>query len=303
MSVPSKVKFHITEAGPKKCVALIACPKSPEEAHYDNYLDAARAYEAQLAEANNSFEELSKPASIEYEDLLIPQDEDVENATYTIKDYFYKGAGPLAKDIGKIHRDLWFDNQVENVADVSSEDLDKLEDLRAQRVSADALTARQIDDSIEEIVSEYRNQDVSERYSEFLDEQVGDSPEIAQLAWKIAEPQAKTKVFARALENRVSIPAPISREFERIWNADEFTPGSQKFMEKTLATTAERRKALIASKNQEALANEYGFANAKQAMYSFNVSTMMIRKYHRMRGRNNPVTVDTVVDKLGLFKD
>jgi len=303
MSVPNRVKFHITEAGPKKCVAQTSCPLSPDDAHYDNYLDAARAYEAELEESMGSFETISKQTAIDYNDLKLPQDEDLEQAMIAIKDHFFRGEGSFGSMIGDLHRELWFDNQLENVADVSYEDSSRLEELRSQLSTADPKTAQVIKADIEVIVADYRNTDTFERYSELLDDELEASDKVGQLAWRIAEPDAKRKVFGRALEQRVTVPGPISREFERIWNADEFTPGSQKFMEKELQATLEKRRVLIQSPNQEAYANELGFPNARQAMYRFDSSMRKIRKYHRTRGRSNPLTVDTVVDKLGLFND
>jgi hypothetical protein len=303
MSVPSRVKFHITEAGPKKCVAVKACPISSDEAHYDNYLDAARAYEAELEESMGNFESISKPVAIEYEDLQLPQDEDVEQGMLVIKDYFFRGESSYGPKIGELHRDLWFDNQIENVADVSYEDRQQLADLRSQLAKATPKEAEELQAELDAVVANYRVTKVFERYSEFLDEKLQDSDKAGQIAWQLAEPEAKLKVFGRALEQRVTIPAPISREFERIWNSDEFTPGSQRFMEKDLRTTVEKRKNLIQSANQEAYANQLGFPNARQAMYQLDGAMRRIRKYHRTRGRSNPLTVNTVVDNLGLFKD
>ena len=303
MSVPDKVTFHITQAGPRMCATVAACPRPVDDPHFDNYLEAARAYEAELASVASSPEALIGSATITYDDLLVPQDDDIENAMYTIAGHCYRGMGPLSEEVGELHRDLWFDNQVENIAEVAPDDLRTLHELRAERAAAGTRSTRQLDAEIEAVVAAYRSDSVLHRYSAFLDERIKDSPEIARLAWKIAVPVARAKSFARALENRIPVPAAISAAFERIWNADAFTPGSQRFMEKELRSTVERRTALLKSPDRQAFADQHGFPNAKALMFSWNVAMLKIRKYYPVRGRNNPATVNTVIEALGLFTD
>ena len=311
MSVPNKVRFHITEAGPKKCVAVKACPKAPDATHYDNYVDAARAYEKDLASSNSSFApKLSKSSNMSYESLQSPQADDLERTKMQVKGYFYTGSGEMASEIGAIHRELWFDNQIENIVAISSEDLQKLKDLRKEAIDVKAANApgafsksRDIKASIEEVLSTYRGRESYGPYKEFLESHFQNSPEIQGFITKFATPIARSKVFSRALENNVAIPQELSLEFETIWNSDEFTPGSQTFMEKEIRVAANKKERLLTSSNQEALASELGFPNFKQASFTLTDQIDKLRDYHTHRGRNYPKTVNAVIQKFNLFQD
>ena len=285
------------------CASEAGCARPAGDPHFGNYLEAARTYEAELASDGSSPETLIGSTTITFDELLSPQDEDIVDAMYDIAYHCYQGTGPLDEEVGELHRDLWFDNQVENITEVAPDDLRTLHELRAQRAAADTGSTGRLEADIEATVAEYRSDAALHRYSAFLYELIKDSPESRRLAWKMAVPRARAKSFSRAFESRIPVPAAISAAFEQIWNADAFTPGSQQFLEKVLRSTAERRAALLESPDRQAFADQHGFPTAKALIYDCNVTQLMNRKYYAVRGRNNPATVNTVVETLGLFTD
>lgn len=309
MSIPNRVKFHITESGPKRCVAVKACPKSPDDAHFESYREAAKAYEKDLAEANGIFATaVSKKLS--YKALQIPQPDDIEKAELGVKGYFYDGKGPLSKDAGELHRELWFDNQIENVVAVAPEDLEQLVALRAQIAEKRANGAlstysevKELQLQVENIVANYRGRESYGPYKEFLDGHLSDSQEAQELIRKHATIFAKERIFSRALEYRTPVPSNVSYEFEKVWNGDAFTPGSRSAIEKGLRNIVDKQQALEASPNQEAYANKLGYPSFKQASFMLRSELGVLRSYHHFRGRNYPRTVRLVTRKLELFKD
>lgn len=311
MSVPNRVKFHITEAGPKKCVAVKFCPKSPEADHYDNYVDAAKTYEDQLASSRSAFAPvLTKTINLSYEALKSPQPEDISRTALQVKGFYYTGTSEMGAAIGDLHRELRFDNQIENIVTVAPEDLEKLQALRAEAIKVKKTNApnafaknRDIQAAIEDVLSNYRGRDSYGPYKEFLDPYFKDSPAIQKIITEFATPLARAQVFSRALDNHAEIPQEISLAFETVWNSDEFTPGSQAFIEKEIATAIEKKEALLTSDNQEKFANELGFPSSKQASYALTNRATQFRDYFTHRGRNYPETVSAVVAEFKPFGD
>jgi len=303
MTAPARVKFHITEAGPKKCVAVLACPIGSSEVHYDNYLEAVRAYEKELAAVNSSFDSLSKSVpGLTYEDLLVPQEQDIEDGAARVYDFLYYGHGVLENELKDFHPELRFARNFERFVSVPEKEHQEVLALRAEYDGANEEQSRTLDSAIDRIVGPYRGTETFQRYQEFLKEELSETPELDILASRYAEPLAQAKIFSRALRANIKIPAHISAEFEKVWNADEFTPGSKLYTELELQKVSEKWKKLEESSNRELTANDLGFPNARQAERSFNFARRRLREYYRFRGRNNPATMKRVVEKLGLFQ-
>ena len=263
------------------CDDQLACTQDPDATHFDNYLAAARAYE----ESASGSATLSTTDT--FESLLVPQPQDLEIELRSAKSDFYRGSGFYVDATGDLYRDLWFAAQVENVAEVPADTLAMLTALRAQRW-----------DEIESAVAPYRSDAVQERYNQLVDAPLRNSTQLTEIIETMAAREARATSFARALERGVPVPAAASAAFERIWNADAFTPGSRLFMERELRSAVHERAELLASPHRQAFAEQRGFADAALMMRACNVTMLTFRRQYPARGRNNRETVAAVFEAM-----
>lgn len=303
MSIPSKVKFHITEAGPKKCVAVKACPLSPDAPHYENYIEAARVYESQLEATHDTVAQpLNKQAVLTYESLQNPQPEDIDFMLEEMKLHFYEGVSNHADKIGVFRRDLWFDNQAEYMTQFSQEDYTELLALRKERDEASPEDYPAAVDKLNNLVAKYKNVEVRDRYFAFLTENLPVTEDRVEIAKTMATSRARSKYWERLLENRIGIPPEIAHEFEETWNADEFTEGSKLFFERELRVLDARRARLDGSDNREALATKMGYRSAKHGYFFIQSRSKLIRSWYRTRGRGYALTVNRINKKFSPFE-
>ena len=288
MSAHDRVIFHIDEAGPAMCVDVRACTQGTDAAHFANYREAARVFEA---EVESEAATLPMPTAT-FDDLLVAQEEDLEIELHALASDFYGGSGFFIDQTGDRHRALWFVNHVEHVAEVLPDDLARLLALRAQPSA-----------EIDEVVAPYRSDATRERYEEYIDSQLRGSADLMKLVSTIATTEARAKSFARAQERGIAVPVAVSAAFERIWNADAFTVGSRLFMENELRTAVHDRAALLASPDRQSFAEKQGYADAKRMLLTCDVTIARFRRHYPARGRNNRETVAAVVEALGLFPD
>lgn len=301
MPATSQVKFHITEAGPKRCVAKIACPVGNSEEHYDNYLQAARAWESQLQEEYETFDEFEK--ELTFDDLLTPQEEDIELAHSAIGSMMYRNDFSEISDLQNFRSDLTFARNIDQFVTMEPQDRARLDEyLGYLDTDRDGARSTEINQIISRITSKYLVPAAYQAYKGWLREQLEDDPDAQQMITLVAEPYARRRVFGRALRERVRIPQDISFEFERIWNSDVFTPGSKLHTERELREVTEKWRKLDSSDTKEITAEQLGFTNSRSAERYFNSRRRELREFYRNRGRTNPLNIEIMNQSIGFFE-
>lgn len=302
MAVPQPVKFHITEAGPKKCVAQISCPVSPEAPHYENYWEAARAWETQLAGEHATFQPRKKRHLKDYEALLTPQEEDMKVAGGVAANYFYRNAGTIGREFGLTLQEYKFHMHTPSFAQLTSEDQEEFYSLK--KASEEYRAASQVSNALDaemklnKLAEKYRSKEAMGAYKVYFDENILGHPEMQAIVERIANKRARQLSFERALERRLPIPNDAAVMFEEYWKADEHSFGSQLFFEKTIRENHMKIKDLKTSANPDAYANTLGFSNARRALALLQQKNKSLRSSYRMRGRNFAPTVNKVIRRL-----